>query len=141
MNMAESNNTSHDLELIVVTPEKTVLEVTAEFVTLPLYDGEIGIGRGHAPLIGRLGFGELRYRFGSESAKYYVDGGFVQVQDNTVSVLTNRAMDTADLDASAAKEQLEDALTRATANPAEMAIRERMILQARAQMRLAARHA
>ena len=38
------------------------LETTAEFVALPLYDGEIGILPGRAPLIGRLGYGELRTR-------------------------------------------------------------------------------
>jgi F-type H+-transporting ATPase subunit epsilon len=128
-----------DLKLIVVTPEATVLDVTAEFVTLPLYDGEIGIGRGHAPMIGRLGFGELRYRFAGDTNKYYVDGGFVQVQDNMVSVLTNRALGIDKLDAAAAQQQLAEALTRSTSNPEEMAIRERLILQARAQMRLAGR--
>ena len=48
------------LQCIVVTPEATVLDRQAEFVALPLYDGEIGIGRGHSPLIGRLGYGEMR---------------------------------------------------------------------------------
>ena len=138
--MADSANNSSDLKLMVVTPEATVLDVAVEFVALPLYDGEIGIGRDHAPMIGRLGFGELRYRIGDESAKYYVDGGFVQVQDNTVSVLTNRSMGIDQLDATTAKEQLEEALTRSTSNPEEMAIRERLILQARAQMRLADKH-
>lgn len=138
--MADPANNPSDLKLVVVTPEATVLDVAVEFVALPLYDGEIGIGRDHAPMIGRLGFGELRYRMGGESAKYYVDGGFVQVQDNTVSVLTNRSMGIDQLDATTAKAQLEEALTRSTSNPEEMAIRERLILQARAQMRLADKH-
>jgi F-type H+-transporting ATPase subunit epsilon len=135
--MAETTTNPSDLKLVVVTPEATIVDVTAEFVALPLYDGEIGIGRNHAPMIGRLGFGELRYRFAGDTGKYYVDGGFVQVQDNRVSVLTNRALTTDKLDATAAKIQLEQALTRSTSNPEEMAIRERLILQARAQIRLA----
>lgn len=134
-----ADSTPPNLSLVVVTPEATVLNVTAEFVALPLYDGEIGIGRGHAPMIGRLGFGELRYRTGNETSKYYVDGGFVQVQDNSVSILTNRALGVDQLDASAAEAQLHDALTRVTANPEELAIRERMVLQARAQIRMAAK--
>lgn len=137
--MAESPLTSGDLKLIVVTPESTALDVAAEFVALPLYDGEIGIGRGHAPMIGRLGFGELRYKAGNQTWTYYVDGGFVQVQDNVVSVLTNRAIPPQNLNAAAADDQLQEALSRKTANPEEMAIRERLVLQARAQKRIAAK--
>ena len=49
-----------DLQCIVVTPERTVRDTSAEFVALPLYDGEIGIAPGHSPMIGRLGSGEMR---------------------------------------------------------------------------------
>ena len=86
------------LQLIVVTPESTVLDEQADFVALPLYDGEIGIAPGRAPLIGRLGYGELRVVVGGQTTRYYVDGGFVQVADNVVSVLTNRALPAASID-------------------------------------------
>ncbi len=66
------------LSCIVVTPEKTALEESTEFVALPLYDGEIGFMPGRAPMIGRLGYGELRFTDGGQSTRYYVDGGFVQ---------------------------------------------------------------
>ena len=48
------------MQCIVVTPEATVLDEPADFVALPLYDGEIGIAPGHAPTLGRLGYGEMR---------------------------------------------------------------------------------
>ena len=48
------------LYCIVVTPERTVVDHPAQFVVLPLYDGELGVAPGRAPLIGRLGYGELR---------------------------------------------------------------------------------
>ena len=70
------------INCIIVTPEATVLETDAEFVALPLHDGEIGIAQQRSPMIGRLGFGELRIRNGSEVDRYYVDGGFVQVVDD-----------------------------------------------------------
>ena len=50
------------LTCVVVTPEQTALEQKADFVALPLYDGEIGIGANHSPLIGRLGYGEMRIK-------------------------------------------------------------------------------
>src|SRR5277367_3965922 len=91
------------LRCVVVTPEATILDRSAEFVALPLFDGEIGIGRGHSPLIGRLGYGELRLRSESgQSERYYVGGGFVQVAGNVVSVLTEEAVPAAQIDTGAA---------------------------------------
>lgn len=127
------------LSVSVVSPEETVLETTADSVVAPLFDGEIGILRGHAPMIGRLGFGELRISSGSEITRYYVDGGFVQVSDNVVSVLTGRALPVEQLDAATAQRQLEEGLGREAKSPEEAAIRERLVSQARAQLRLAAK--
>jgi F-type H+-transporting ATPase subunit epsilon len=125
------------LQCIVVTPEATELETPADFVALPLYDGEVGIAPGRSPLIGRLGYGELRVRYKNELIRYYVDGGFVQVADNVVSVLTNRALLASVLDRNAAEDQLRAALSRSAAGPEELAIRDRLILQARGQLRVA----
>ena len=86
-----SSGISGELRVVVVTPEQTVLDATSDFVALPLFDGELGVAPGHAPMIGRLGYGELRIGHG-EGQRYYIDGGFVQVVDNVVSVLTNRAI-------------------------------------------------
>jgi len=47
---------------IVVTPEKAVLDEIAEMVILPMIDGELGVLHGRAPIIGRLGAGELRLK-------------------------------------------------------------------------------
>ncbi len=127
------------LQCIVVTPEATVLDTEAEFVALPLYDGEIGIGLGHSPLIGRLGYGELRLRSGEETSSYYADGGFVQVADNVVSVLTERCLPITELDAEVAAEQLRSALSRSASGEDQVARRQRSQDQARAQVRLATR--
>ena len=93
------------LQCIVVTPEETVLDTQAEFVALPLFDGEIGIAPGHSALIGRLGYGEMRIKSAGVTKSYYVDGGFVQVAANIVSVLTNRALAASKLNPAAAEEQ------------------------------------
>jgi F-type H+-transporting ATPase subunit epsilon len=80
------------LRCVVVTPERAVLDEPSDFVALPLYDGELGILPGRLPLIGRLGFGEMRLVRGQQTQRYYVDGGFAQVRDNVVTVLTARAV-------------------------------------------------
>jgi F-type H+-transporting ATPase subunit epsilon len=135
--MADTQTTADKLQCVVVTPEATELETPADFVALPLYDGEVGIAPGRSPLIGRLGFGELRVRYKNELIRYYVDGGFVQVADNVVSVLTNRALLASVLDRNEAEDQLRAALSRRASGPEELAIRDRLILQARGQLRVA----
>ena len=128
-----------ELTCTVVTPEQTALETKADFVALPLFDGEIGIMANHSPLIGRLGFGEMRIKQGSQTVSYYVDGGFVQVADNVVAVLNNRAVPAKNLDAAAAEAQLHAALERPANSPELFEIRDRQVAQARAQIRTARR--
>lgn len=127
------------LNCSVVTPEKTAVETKAEFVVLPLFDGEIGIAPGRAPLIGRLGFGEMRLTTGGKVTRYYLDGGFVQVAGDVVSVLTNRALLAGEVDVKVAREQLGEALALPIATDALEEIRDRSLAQARGQIRVAER--
>src|SRR2546429_8577362 len=107
------------LQCVVVTPEKAVLDEAADFVALPLYDGELGVLPGRAPLIGRLGYGDLRIRHGDEIRHYYVDGGFAQVRANVVTVLTPRAIKAEDIDTNAAQQALQAAHAPATTPEAQ----------------------
>jgi F-type H+-transporting ATPase subunit epsilon len=128
------------LQCIVVTPESTVLDEQVDFVALPLYDGEIGIAPGRSPMIGRLGYGELRLQASSgEPQRFYVDGGFVQVAGNVVSVLTPRAFPAKAIDTQVASEQLNQARSRKANSDELFTARDRLERQARAQLRLASR--
>lgn len=128
-----------DLKCIVVTPEETSLETTAESVVLPMFDGEMGILRNRAAMIGRLGSGEIRFRQGDQLQRYFVEGGFVQISDNTVSVLTSRAIPVSELDAESAASQLEEALAAPARSPEEEEIRARTVQRLRAQLRVSNR--
>lgn len=127
------------IQCVVVTPEKIVLDEVVEFVALPLYDGELGVLHGRAPLIGRLGFGELRIQSGGLVRRYFVDGGFAQVRDDVVTVLTNRAIPAAQVDPVAARDELERARSRVATNDAERREKARAIDRSRALLRVAAR--
>jgi F-type H+-transporting ATPase subunit epsilon len=135
--MADHSTPAGSLRCVVVTPETTVVDSQADFVTLTLADGEYGVAPQHAPMIGRLGYGELRIRTGANVARYYTDGGFVQVLNNVVSVLTNRAVPAASLNPTTVAEQLRAAQSRPAAGTEALAIRERLISQARGQLRVA----
>ena len=128
-----------ELNCIVVTPERTVCEEPADFVALPLFDGEIGIARAHTPLIGRLGCGEMRIVCDDRATRYYVEGGFVEVLDNVVTVLTQRAIPAEELDEAVAEEQLSAARRRKANTPELMAARDRAVELSRAQLRTARR--
>ncbi len=125
-----------ELHCVVVTPEKAVLDEAADFVAVPMFDGELGVLPGRAPLIGRLGYGELRLRRGTGVRRFFVDGGFVQVRANTVTVLTSRAMRAEEIDANAVSQALHAALAPA---PTPQAQEEQLKTQqrARAQLRVA----
>lgn len=128
-----------NLRCVVVTPERTVLDSEARFVALPLYDGELGVAPKRSPMIGRLGFGELRLETGAGAQRYYIEGGFVEVLGDTISLLTERAIPAVKLDELAAMEALQTARSKPANSPELMAIRDRAVDQARAQLRIARR--
>jgi F-type H+-transporting ATPase subunit epsilon len=101
------------VRVIVVTPERQVLDEFAHLVVLPMFDGELGVLHGRAPIIGRLGAGELRLKSNGTVKRYFIEAGFVQVRSNVVTVLTARAEEAAKVTADMAAE----AATRAEAMP------------------------
>jgi F-type H+-transporting ATPase subunit epsilon len=126
------------LQCVVVTPERAVLDEPVDFVALPLYDGELGVLPGRAPLIGRLGPGELRLRRGDATRRFFVDGGFAQVRNNIVTVLTPRAVRGEDINTQAATQMLEAPSTPA-ASLEERVAQQKNQQRARAQLRVARR--
>lgn len=122
------------MHCVVVTPERTVCDQSADFVALSLDDGEIGIAPGHAPMIGRLGCGEMRIRQGDRVDRYYIEGGFVEVLGDAVSVLTQRSLPAAEIDPAVVREQLFLAQSRSAATPETIALRDRAVACARAQL-------
>ena len=79
------------LKVAIISPEKTVYEGEAEMVVAPAWDGEVGVLRGHAPMLVLLGAGEMRVRSGSGEQRFRVSGGFMQVADDVVTVLSESA--------------------------------------------------
>lgn len=80
------------MNLVVITPERQVLAESAEAVVIPAHDGEIGVLWDRAPLVCELGIGQLRYTKAGRTVRLFIDGGFAQVLNNHVTVLTGRAL-------------------------------------------------
>jgi len=78
-------------QIEVVTPEKLVVDQQAEFAEIPGKDGYLGVLAGHAALLGELGEGALKITTGGQTREITVSGGYVEVRDNHVRVLADKA--------------------------------------------------
>jgi F-type H+-transporting ATPase subunit epsilon len=76
------------LKVSVISPEAVLFEGEADSVVAPAHDGEVGILTGHAPMMALLGKGVIRLGGGQ---RFNVQGGFLQVVDNHVRVVTEKA--------------------------------------------------
>jgi F-type H+-transporting ATPase subunit epsilon len=129
-----------EFQVVVVTPEKTALEQSAQFVALPAVDGELGILANHSPMIARLGFGEMRIESDDgKVSRYYIDGGFAQIADNVVTVLSDRAIAANTIDVADVQRQLDAAQSENGGDAASEALRQRSIARAKAQLKVASK--
>lgn len=136
---AASSSDEARLQCMVVTPERVILDEMVNFVALPIIDGELGVLPGHMPIVGRLGYGELRTKIGQTSSHWFIDGGFVQVRSNVVTVLTSRAIPRVELDFQAAERDLALALSRPASTATEREEKDRALARARGMIRLSAK--
>lgn len=123
------------LRCVVVTPECAVLDESADSIVMPLFDGESGVLPGREPLMGKLRSGELRLT-GAKTRSLFVDGGFVQMVRDTVTILTPRALTPSQIDQAAAQKAL-DAPSAPGISTAAMEERQAAISKARAQLKVA----
>lgn len=76
------------LKVSLISPEAVLFEGEATSVVAPAFDGEVGILDNHAPMMTLLGNGTLRLGGGKS---FNVEGGFLQVVDNNVRIVTEKA--------------------------------------------------
>ncbi len=80
-------------QCIITTPEEQLLDEQVGYVSLPAWDGQLGVQHLHAPLLVKLGYGPLTLTAEDGSKKrFFVGGGFAQVKDNILDVLTDEAL-------------------------------------------------
>ena len=114
------------LTLEIITPDALVLSTEADQVVLPTESGEAGILTGHVPMVTKIVAGELKVIKDGKTEFIAVDHGFAKVLGNTISVLTEAAVDVKDIDLAeveSAQARAEEALRIAAAeehDPAEV---------------------
>jgi F-type H+-transporting ATPase subunit epsilon len=127
-------NTFH---LSVITPERAVLECDATFVAFPAHDGELGVLRNRAPLVCRMGIGALRVESDGGNHTLFVDGGFAQVVENKLTLLTGQAKQIDELDRDSARQAMVEAKAMPMPDDAAYDARQKAMQRAQVQLRLA----
>ena len=126
-----------NLQLVLVTPETTLLDQPVRSLQFPLYDGQMGVLPGRAPLVGRLGAGALNFEpTAGGTQRYFIDGGFVQIKGSVVTLLTNHAIPVEQIDVAAAKMALASALAEVATTSEALAAKHRAVERARRMIAL-----
>jgi len=92
------------MQVLVATAEREVYRGEAEFLVAPGAAGELGIMPKHSPLLSALTSGELRITNGDNIDEVFVSGGFMEVQPDMVTILSDAAERASDIDEAAALE-------------------------------------
>ncbi len=129
-------------QLEVATPERLMIQEPVTEAQIPAASGMIGILPDHAPLLGELGTGELSYIGPQGRRTMFVSGGWVQVMNNQVLVIANRAEHANEIDVARAEAAFKRASERlATAGTAGIDVARALNAAKRAEARLAAARA
>jgi len=125
------------LHLQVATPERQLVDEQTARVEIPGKNGYLGILPDHAPLLSELGAGVLTYSSESQDKFLAIEGGFVEVLNNEVRVLAERAEFGREIDFEQARQQLAEAqqaiFEPAGAAESQAALRKLAIAQARVE--------
>ncbi|NYF90620.1 ATP synthase F1 subunit epsilon [Tunturiibacter empetritectus] len=106
--MAETQQ-SGLLSVRLVTPDRVLLDATAEAVELPSMSGYLEALYGAAPLLAELGAGEVRLHGGSSGdQKFFVAWGFVEVLPERVTILAETALHPNEIDTAEAQKELQE---------------------------------
>ncbi len=130
------------LHLKIVTPEKLLLDEEVSQVNVSTEQGQIGILPNHANLMAKLEPGELVIKKGGKVDTLAIGDGFLQVSNNTLTVMTDLAVNEADIDEKAveeAKKRAEQALSQ-TLSDEEYAETLANLEKSLAQLRIKRRH-
>lgn len=131
-----------DLHLKIVTPEKQIFDETVDQVNVFTTEGELGILPHHASLMAKMVPGELTYKKEGKAVSMATGDGFLQVNNNTLTVMTDLAVEASDIDEKAveqAKLRAQQALEQ-TLSDEEYATTLANLEKALAQLRVKRRH-
>jgi F-type H+-transporting ATPase subunit epsilon len=121
------------LQCTLVTPQEQLLDESVTYARIPAWDGLVGIAASRAPLLVKLGDGDLRLDLpGGQSRHFFIGGGFAQMKDNRLCVLADEALPANAVTAADAEKRLQAALEMPAGNESQRAAREKAVHRAKA---------
>jgi len=102
----------------VVTPTEKLVDGEMTYASVPAWDGLFGVLPGRAPLLARLGLGELTIHNADMNSSpggnrsFLVDGGFVKMAENSLTILAERAIPAETITLTDAQAELAEAEAR-----------------------------
>ena len=100
---------SEKLNLEIVTPEQSLFSGEVDEITVPAVQGYLGILPGHAPLLSELRVGVISYRQGTEESHLFCSWGFLEILEDRVSVLAEKAESADQIDVEQARTDQQEA--------------------------------
>jgi F-type H+-transporting ATPase subunit epsilon len=97
------------LQVELVAADRTVWSGQASMVIARTVEGDVGVLKDHAPLLSLLADAVVEITSGDETVTAAVDGGFISVAHNRVSILSERALLADEIDVKAVESELEEA--------------------------------
>lgn len=123
----------------LVTPERQVLDDELVYASIPAWDGLMGIAPQRAPIVAKLGEGVLRLDYSQGGSRYFfVSGGFAQMKDNSLSLITSQATAAEQFSKQDVASQLKEAEARVTSTTEEADKRRKDVQRAKAVLEMLA---
>lgn len=121
----------------LVTPQRQVLDDEVTYASIPAWDGQVGIAPMRAPLLVKLGYGPLRLDFTQGGSRwFFIGGGFAQMKDNRLTLLTQEAVAGEDITRPQAQQELDETRRKPAISDDEVAQKNRQLQRARAMIHL-----
>lgn len=122
----------------IVTPERQVFDEPVTYAAVPAWDGQVGIMAQRAPLLVKLGDGVLRVDFPQGGSRlFFIGGGFAQMKDDKLTVLTPESVPSEEVVQKDAQAQLQEAQAIVPSSEKEVVRQQRGIARAQALLELA----
>ncbi len=93
----------------LVSPEKLLLSVNADMVTVPGSEGYMGVMAGHSPLVSTLRAGMIEVKADGADTSYFIRGGFAEINPDKITVLAEEAIPMSELDVAVLQQRIKDA--------------------------------
>ena len=131
----------HTFQCIVVTPEAEIFDQSISYASIPAWDGLVGLAPQRAALLLRLGDGPMRLDLPEGGSRwFFVGGGFAQMKDNRLTLLTDQAIPAEQIVRQEVEQSFKQALEETPLSDDAVGQRHRRLDRARVMMKLAAEH-